>query len=213
MSTNRTAAIALLTGSFGGLVTMALHPTGHDLVRNASAGAPNTLVTAVHMLALLAQPLVLAGALALTLRLRARRDLAVGAYVFFALASVAAIIATAASGVLAPSVLRGLADADEPTRAAMLSALRYTGLLNRTFATIYVMLSGVAILLWSGAVLAGRELPRALGVYGLLLGVALLLGIATGHLRLDIHGFGLVVLGEGVWMAWAAAQLWRAEAG
>jgi hypothetical protein len=95
----------------------------------------------------------------------------------------------------------------------MLSALRYTGLLNRTFATIYVMLSGVAILLWSGAMLAGRELTRALGVYGLLLGVVLLLGITTGHLRLDIHGFGLVVLGEGVWMAWAAAQLWRAADG
>ena len=33
---------------------------------------------------------------------------------------------------------------------------------------------------------------------------------ASGHLTLDIHGFGAVVLGQGVWMAWVAAQLWRA---
>lgn len=209
MSTDRTAAIALLTGSSAGLVTMALHPTGHDVIRNASAGATNTLTTAVHALALLAQPLVLAGALALTLRLRARRDVAVGAYVFFALASVAVIIAAAASGFLAPGVLRGLAGADEPARAVMTSALRYTGLVNQTFAKMHVMFSGIAILLWSGAILTGRELTRALAVYGLLLSVVLILGVASGQLRLDVHGFGFVVLGEGVWMAWAAAQLWR----
>ena len=42
MSTNRNAAIALVTGSLAGLVTMALHPTGRDVVHNASAGMSNT---------------------------------------------------------------------------------------------------------------------------------------------------------------------------
>lgn len=209
MSTSRNAAIALFTGSIGGLVTMALHPTGHDVVRNASAGAANTLTTAVHILALLAQPLLLAGTLALTLRFRARRDVAVCAYIFFAVATVAVIIAAVASGFLAPSVLRGYAEADEPARAVMMNALTYTGRVNQAFAMVYVTFSGAAILLWSVAALLGGELPRSLARYGIPLGVALILGIMSGYLRLNVHGFGLVVLGEGAWMVWVAVLLWR----
>lgn len=216
--TDRVAAVALLAGSLGGVVTMALHPTGHDFLRNAAAGEANTLGTAVHVLALLAEPLLLAGTLALTRRLRVGRDgagdVAVGAYVFYAMAAVAILVAAAASGLVAPGVVRGLATADEPTRATMMTALHYTGLLNQAFARLSVLFGGVAILLWSGAMLPSREppgraLPRALAGYGLLLGAALTLGAASGHLRLDVHGFGLVVLGESVWMVWVAAHLWR----
>src|SRR5919202_509491 len=112
-----------------------------------------------------------------------------------------ALVAGAASGLVGPSVVRGLAGADEAERAVMMDGLHYTGLLNQAFAKIFVMFSGVAILLWSAAMLAGRELARALAVYGLVLGALLVLGILTGHLRLGIHGFGFVVLGESVWLA------------
>jgi hypothetical protein len=106
-------------------------------------------------------------------------------------------------------VLHGLADADGPARAAMLGGLRFTGLLNQAFAKVHVAFSGAAILLWSGAMLAGREMSRALAVYGVALGVALVVGVVSGRLQLGVHGFGLVVLAEGVWMSWAAAHLWR----
>src|SRR5712671_3294624 len=102
MSNDRTAAIAIFAGIVCGLFTMALHPTGRDVVHNASAGTSNALVMAVHALALIGQPLLLAGTLQLTLRLR--RDLAVGGYAFFALASVAVVVAVVASGFISPSV-------------------------------------------------------------------------------------------------------------
>jgi hypothetical protein len=209
MSTDRTAALAIIIGSVAGLVTMALHPTGGDVARNALGGTPNILAGAVHWLGLLAQALVLAGTLALTLRLRVRRDVAVGGYVFFALASVAVTVAAVASGIVAPGVLRGLGEADGTQRALMMSALAYTRLLNRAFAAVYVVCSGVAILLWSGAILAGRELTRALAVCGVVLGTALVLGLASGHLRLGVHDFGVIVLSIGGWLSWAAVQLWR----
>ena len=210
MRTDRSAALALTAGSLAGLVTMALHPTGRDVVSAASSGGTNALAGAVHWLAIVAQPLVLAGALALTLRLRARRDLAVGAYVFYAVAGVAVVTAAVASGLLAPAVLRGLGNADAAERAQMLGALHYTGLLNQAFAAVYVVLSAIAILLWSAATLAGRELSRGLGVYGLVLGALLLLGVLSGHLRLGIHGFGVVVIGQAAWIVWGAGQLWQA---
>ena len=137
-------------------------------------------------------------------RRRARRALS-----RVAVAGVAVIVAAVASGLLAPTVLRGLGDADAAERAFMLSALHYTGLLNQAFAAVYVVLSAIAILLWSSAVLAGRELSRGLGYYGLVLGALLIFGVLSGHLRLGIHGFGLIVIGQGVWMVWAAVLLWR----
>jgi hypothetical protein len=214
---------------------MGLHPTGRDALRNAEAGAPNSLLGAVHALGLVAQPLLFAGTLALTRRLWARHagvtgtpagsvggsaagPLAVGATAYFALASVAALAAATASGFVAPGVLRGYAAADAPARAAMLAALDYTGRLNRAFARLDVLLTGVAVLLWSAAMLAdrpggaARPWPRAVAGYGVVLGLVLAAGAATGHLRLGVHGFGLVVLGQGLWMAGVAAHLWRAPA-
>jgi hypothetical protein len=213
MPTNRSASVALLAGCLAGLLTMALHPTGRDVVGHASTGGANALVTAVHALALVGQSLLLAGTLALTLALRARRDVAVAAYVFYAVASVAVLVAAVASGFLAPSVLRGLDAADAVSRAAMMNALHFTGMINQAFAKVHVLLSGIALLLWSWAMLADRAFPRALAVFGLLLGSALVTGVASGYLRLDIHGFGLVVIGESAWLLWAAWRLRRIDTG
>jgi hypothetical protein len=209
MSNNRTAAVALIVGSCAGLATMALHPTGHDVIRNATAGESNALVVGIHTLALLGQGLLLSGTLALPLVLHQRRGIATGGYVFYALACVAAILAAGASGFVGPSAVHGLAEADQATRAMMINNLYYTGLLNQAFARIYVLFSASAILLWSFAAVKGRELTRPLGIYGVFLATLLLLGVLGGQLRLDVHGFGLVVLGEGIWLIWAAAQLWR----
>lgn len=207
--TNRSAAIALVAGTVAGLITMALHPTGHDLVSNASAGGANTLNMAVHSLALLGQPLLLAGLLALTLRLRESRDLAVLAYICFALAVAAVMIAAVASGFLAPETVREVASADDAQRAAMLRDLHYTGELNQAFAKVHVVFSGIALLLWSVAIFRERAMSRGVAVLGALTGAFQGIGVVSGRLQLDIHGFGLVVLLQGIWMVWLARQLWR----
>lgn len=211
MSTNRSASLALLAGCLAGLLTMVLHPTGRDVVGHASAGGANMLVTAVHALALVGQALLLAGTLALTLALRARRDVAVGGYVFYAVASVAVLVAAVASGFLAPSVLRGLDAADATARAAMMNALHFTGMINQAFARVHVLLTGIALLLWSWAMLAGDAFPRALALFGMVLGAALVAGVSSGYLQLDIHGFGLVVAGQSAWLLWAAWHLGRSD--
>lgn len=208
MTTDRTASVALVAGSLAGLLIMALHPTGGDIAGDPS-GHMLMLGRAIHWLAIVAQPLVLAGTLAITFRLRARRDLAVGAFIFFAAGAVAVTFAAAASGIVTPGVMEGMHDGGDTTTMTVQNFVHYTYLWNQAFARIYVVLGAIAIALWSTAIVAGRELPRALGIYGLFLGAALLLGLASGHLTLGIHGFGLVVLGQSVWMIWAAASLWR----
>jgi hypothetical protein len=149
----------------------------------------------------------------LTLHLRERRDLAVTGFIFYALASMSVVVAAAMSGLVFPAVLRGVQQADAPARVIVTSLLRYTGLVNQAFAAIYVVFTGIAILLWSSAMLASRHLPRALAHYGLVLGVLLVAGVLSGHLALGIHGFGAVVLGVGIWMMWSAHRLWGHAAG
>jgi hypothetical protein len=210
MTHDRSAALALVAGSLAGLLIMALHPTGGDVSREAAAGGTNFLVQAVHWLAIVAQPLVVAGLLALTLRLHARRAAAIGAFTFFAMGSVVVMLAAAASGLVSLGVLGGMHDAGAAgATMSMQNFLHYTYLLNQAFARMYVVLAAIAIALWSWAVLREPGLPMGLGIYGLLLGAALLVGLASGHLTLGIHGFGLVIVGQSVWLIWAAVALWR----
>jgi hypothetical protein len=209
--TRQSAAAALVGGTIAGLITMALHPTGHDVVTNASGGGANTLNMAVHTLALLGQPLLLAGLLAFTLGVRRSRSLAVLAYVCFALAVAAVMIAAVASGLLAPAMVRDIAEADEAGRAAMIRDLHFTGAVNQAFARVHVIFSGLALALWGATIIrdGGPPAYRALGAFGLLAGLFPVMGVLTGRLRLDIHGFGLVVLLQGIWMVWLAWHLWR----
>ena len=60
-----------------------------------------------------------------------------------------------------------------------------------------------ALLLWSAAILASGRLARAAGVAGAIAGSAVLLGVLSGHLRLNVHGFGVVTLAQSLWLVWA----------
>lgn len=209
LATRRRAALLLVGGTLASLVTMAFHPTGHQVVGNAGAGRSNALASGVHLLAIVAQALMAGAALAIPLHLRARRDAAVLGYACYAIAGVAVVVAAIASGLVATDVLRGIAGADEAARAGMLDGLRYTAILNQAFARVHVVLAGLALALWSWALLADAGARRWHAALGLVAGPAMAVAAAGGWLRLDIHGFGLVVLLEGAWMAGAAAWLRR----
>jgi hypothetical protein len=206
---NRSAALALWLGTGAGLLVMALHPSGHAVVHNASIGGSNSLVSLVHALAVIGEGLVLGGALAIVARMRARMDLAVAGYVFFALAGITVIIAAVASGFLSPASVRGISEVDAAERAGMLNDLHYAGMINQAFAKISVILSALALLTWSAAILITRAFPKGLAAYGIVLASIMLLGVGSGYLRLNIHGYGLVVLGTGLWQVLIANALWR----
>jgi len=210
MTTNSKASLALIIGTLAGLVTMSVHPTGRELAADLAGGGHGVLNIVAHSVALLAQPLILMGLLVLTLRLTAQRDIAIAAYILFAWASVAIMLAATASGLIATSVLAADVQRQHVTPGAAISALQYTGLLNRAFAKVYVAFSSLAIVLWSVAMLRTGHVWRGLGTYGVVGGLAMLAGIMSGHLGVGIHGFGAVVLSQGIWLVWTAALLRRA---
>ncbi|HEY0613079.1 MAG TPA: hypothetical protein VGC96_00505 [Candidatus Elarobacter sp.] len=207
MRDERLGAIALIAGAATGIVTLAFHPTAHEFLGPGSFAAFVLINRTIHTLALIGVVLSFLGALALTARLNSPSRIAVTALVVFAMAEIAVGIAATASGFMAPTTIRQAA-LGGPDAQIWKTLEIYTALLNQAFAKIFVLASASAILLWSIAMLRARGFHPALAGFGMILGAALL-GTAWPNLfQLDVHGFGAVVLGEGIWMIVAGVTLW-----
>jgi hypothetical protein len=201
---NDLAAFALTAGALSALVTMALHPTGHDV----AAGRAGLAVT-VHALALAGIPLSVYGLAVLTRRLAVREPLAGLALSFYGVAAIAGLLAAVASGFVATALLASLGERSGTDRVVAAALVHWTGSWNQAFARVHVASSSLAIALWSVTFLRSGLLPRRVAVYGLVVAVLTLIALLSGHLRLDIHGFGAVVLAQTVWMVVVGLHLRR----
>jgi len=205
MTTNERAKRSLIVGTVAGLVTMAFHPTGVHTV-NEVTGPFIWRNVLVHGLAISALPLVIVGLLALTLRFTADRDLAVCAFAFFALGAIALMSAATASGFIASNLMASLVEKPE-ARDALVQAIGYTSVINRSYAKVGAGLETAGLGIWSWTMLRTSVFPRGLAIYGLIYGAIVLALLMSGNLPLDAHGFGVVVLGQAVWLIWAGMRL------
>ena len=83
--------------------------------------------------------------------------------------------------------------------------------LNQAFARIFVVASSTAIVFWSFRMVKGQLISVGLGIYGSLLGPALVIALVAGGLRLDVHGFGLITFSQAVWFILAGVLLMRSR--
>jgi hypothetical protein len=202
MSDDAKGGVALLAATAAGLVTMALHPTPHQVFGGPDPHRAAQLGVLVHGLAIASAPVSFLGALALYRRTADPARLSLAALVCYGFSLFAVTVAAAASGFLAT----GLALAPEP---APRTTLLLVALLNQGFAKIDVVASSAGIFLWSLAIWRGRTLPRGIAAYGFVLAPAVAALVVTGSLRLDVHGFGLVVLLQGIWVGLVGIWLLR----
>lgn len=168
------------------------------------------LMVGVHILAIAGIPFSFLGALALTRRLDSPGRVAMTALVIYGLALVAVMIAPAISGLVGTEIIRKMI-AYAPARDQWRTLMDYNFLINQAFAKIFVFASCSAIALWSFMIVKNRALPIAIGMYGLFLGPALVIAMMTGSLSLDVHGFGLIIFGQAIWLIVAGILLWRAR--
>lgn len=174
----------------------------------ANAGHMMQLNVAVHSLALVCIPILFLGALGLTRRLAAPNRLALSALVMYGFADVAVMIAAATSGLIAPGLFHHMA-ANPGMADAWRAALALNGHINQAFAMIFVVASSAAIVLWSAAILRSSGFSRPLGIYGCIIGPLTVIAVLSGHIRLNVHGFGLVVLVQAIWFISAGILLWK----
>jgi hypothetical protein len=211
MTDNRLSALALITGTVGSIITMTLHPTGHIAVADIEPMIP--MLIAVHALALACVPLLFLGALGLSRQLASNGRLAVTGLALYTFALVAVMNAAVADGLVAPSVLRQIvASAGSPAAIDSWKMMsHYNFYVNQAYAQAFVAASAVAILLWSISIWRGKELTRNLGIYGCILAPVTLLALFSGRLKLDAHGFGIVIFTQAVWFIVAGILLLRSE--
>lgn len=199
-------AAALIGGSLAFIVTMAFHPSGRDFHGPGGPGHATVVGYLVHGLALGSLALVVFGCQALARRLGS------GGLVAYGAGAAAGGVAAVLNGFVAPGLI---AEALDPGSAAHDSArllLDYNQRLNQAFAGVLVVATWSAVLLWSLAILRGRRLARGVGVYGLVAAPVALGAYLSGHVRLDVHGFGLLVLLQSLWFVAAGLALWRGGA-
>src|SRR5262249_53107952 len=111
---DRAAGLALILGSIAGLITMALHPTGHDVLNSPNSALFMRLSIAVHALALLASPTMFLGALGLSRRLSLSSLRVLTALAFYVFAQVTVVSAAVMSGFVNTFVARQIANAAPP---------------------------------------------------------------------------------------------------
>jgi hypothetical protein len=215
MTDDRMSGLALIAGSVAGIITMSLHPTGHDLFAPGQLDPMARMLVAVHALALVSMPVSFLGALGLSRRLASPLEspdrLAIAALVTYAFALLAVMNAAVADGLVAPAIARQMVAAAPSASEGWRLMFRYNFWQNQAFAQVFVVASSVAILLWSASIIRSGALARGVGIYGCILGPLTLLAVFSGHLELTVHGFGLVVFGQALWLITVGALLCRTK--
>ncbi len=212
MNDQRAGGMLLVGGNLAGMLTMMIHPVAGHGPMTVRAVAHLVLVDRVaHGLAIVGVAAAFLGALALSGSLRRTGWLGLAAVVAQGFAAVAIMIAAAMSGFVAADLLSRVADGSPQSELWRLM-LGYTFCVNQAFAAIYTVGSCVAIVLWSLAMRRGGRWPGALVIYGLVIGSAIPPALFAGWLKLDVHGFGLVVFAQAAWFISAGILLMRAQA-
>jgi hypothetical protein len=203
--------IALLIGSVGMIVTLAFHPTAHDLLSpdGQIARRYEIITMATHSLALVSFPILVFGFHGLSRGLGLDRPPVSAALIAYAFAAVAGMFAAVVSGLIAPVLTGQILGADESTGNLFQLILKYNGLLNQAFAKIVVCASSIAVVLWSGSILRISKFAQVVGLIGFVVGIASIVAFLSGHLRLNVHGFGLFIFAQSVWVILLGVFLWR----
>lgn len=199
---------ALILGAIAGMITMGFHPSGGDLVASGDSAAHLTRIAVMtHALALTSFPISFLGAIGLSRRLSQDSVLSLAPLVVYSMGLVAAMSATVGSGLVGSKIGLRMATA-EGVRHEVLSVLfMYIGLMTYAFTGVFVVAASVAVLLWSVEILARRTLPFWIGVAGAGISLVTLVAYPSGHVRLDVHGLGILVFAQSAWFIAAGVAL------
>ncbi len=189
---------------------MAIHPRGGGLtadhldqlaVRSAAA----------HSLAIVSFVILFLGACGLVKRIAAADRIAFAALVTFGFGCVAIMIAAAVSGFIVPDITHHMVR-DVPANAGQWKIV-IIGIfqINQAFARIYSVAASLAIILWSVSALRNGGFGRTIATYGCVIGPLVIVGIAIGHIRLDVHGMTVVAVAHAIWFLVVGAELCRSR--
>jgi hypothetical protein len=202
------SGLVLMLGALIGVGIMAAHPTAHDVTAAANPESRAHLNVVVHSIAIAGLPLTFLGLIGLARRL-GPSDLTNAALVAWGFGSVAGMGAAVASGFMASPLLLKSTQVEGPARDILHNLLQPVGLMNQGFAKVYVVAVAAGMLAWGLAIVRSGRMSKLLGIAALLVGLAVLVAVVVVHMKLDVHGFGLVTILESAWLVAIGGALMR----
>lgn len=208
MTDESKSGITLIAGSIGLIVTMAIHPTSGPSSLTPEQVAHLALGSGIaHSLAMVSGLLLFLGACGLTKSIAAADRIAFAAVVTFGFACVAVLMATAVSGFIVPGIMQRMVN-DIPANAHEWQVVM-SGIfqINQAFARIYSVATALAMILWGASAVRNGGFGRGIAIYGFVASALIIVGIAIGHIRLNVHGMAAVALAQAIWFIVVGAQL------
>ncbi|HEX8453603.1 MAG TPA: hypothetical protein VF647_15995 [Longimicrobium sp.] len=210
MQREKLSGWALIAGAIGGVVTMGFHPSGGELMASGDGAAHLARVALLtHALGIASCPVSLAGAVGLSRRIAKGGAPSLLPLAAYATALVAALSATVNSGLVGPKIAQRMMEAQGMKLEALSALFLYAGLAARAFSGVFIVASSAAVLLWCAEILARKSFPLWLGAAGAAVSTLILAAYLSGHVRLDVHGFGLLLFAQSAWFIAAGAVLIR----
>ena len=195
MTDDRKSGIALIAGSFGAIITMAIHPTAGGPLTPEQVAHLALISAMAHSLAMVSFVFIFLGACGLVRRIAAADRIAFAGLVIFGLACVAVLIATAVSGFIVPDMMRRMAHdvpaASQQWRMIITSIFQ----INQAFSRIYTVAASLAIILWSASAFRNGGLSRKVAAYGCVIAPLIIVGILIA----GICGWMFMVWAQWFW--------------
>lgn len=199
----KASGISLLTGAVLATITMAMHPVGGSLAEIASKKG---VFIFTHSLALISIPFIAFGFWGLATALVTKSRIS---FLSFAV-SCFGLIAVMSAGTLNGFVLPMFASnySGSTVDGSVLQAVRdYGWLLGSSMDYIFITGLSLAMVIWSGIIVATGQLSKWLGYYGLLIVVVTVLGLLMKFNFTTDFGFGVFIFTLVSWLIMAAILL------
>jgi hypothetical protein len=201
----------IVVGSIAALGGMALHPTGggrimenvRNIVENGGFNA------AVHMFLITTYFVLLLGFLGFSDWLGGKRLVVRGGVIAYAVGAFAGSAAAIAAGFVLRTLSFSYVNAKPDEINSVVSAFRVAGAFNFAWGRMWMIAISVAIGLWSIELLRREGLARPLGFFGLVVGLAGVIGIPSGIIALSVSALLGLVLAQTAWSVGAGVLLIR----
>ena len=195
------------------LTLLANHPNGsaHNLADFIKEEAHNQFIDGlVHGGFIVTQGALSVCFLLLSRRLGSDRLPVVIAVLAFLIGCGALMASMILDGFASPAIAVRLAGTDSADNLLMAKTLLiFLGTLIRFLMPMGILLQSVAILAWSAVIARGRGLPRAVGVFGLVAAIALIVGLLAAPVTMATHVLLGGILLQATWYLALAALLFN----
>jgi hypothetical protein len=199
----KASGISLLTGAVLATITMAMHPVGGSL---AEIARKKGVFMFTHSLALISIPFIAFGFLGLATALVTKSRISFLAFAVSCFGLIAVMMAGTLNGFVLPMFASNYSGST--VDGSVLEAVRdYGWLIGSSMDYIFITALSLAMVIWSGIVIANGKLSKWLGYYGLLIVLVTGLAILMKFNFTTEFGFGIYIFGLVSWLIFAAGLL------